>query len=194
MLQALNAQEESQRMTALRKAYQKAIINPTHHVEQLWKDYENFENSVSRQLVIIGFGWCMWPLMWCVCLWVHLYVYDMFNNYRTGSLMIFVGQAKGLISEYQPKYNSARAVYRERKKYIDEIDWNMLAIPPTGSYKAIFWCTSWFSPKYAFNMSELLLMFGRVWCIFNCFNKELKEKGTCSDVVLTLECSVPFVL
>lgn len=52
ILQALNAQEESQRMIAVRKAYQKAIITPTHHVEQLWKDYENFENSVSRQLVI----------------------------------------------------------------------------------------------------------------------------------------------
>lgn len=52
ILQALNAQEESQRMTAVRKAYQKAIVTPTHHVEQLWKDYENFENSVSRQLVI----------------------------------------------------------------------------------------------------------------------------------------------
>ncbi|XP_062082052.1 uncharacterized protein LOC133788546 [Humulus lupulus] len=32
--------------------------------------------------------------------------------------------------------NCARAVYRERKKYIDEIDWNMLAVPPTGSHKA----------------------------------------------------------
>ncbi|KAJ6703806.1 RNA CLEAVAGE STIMULATION FACTOR [Salix viminalis] len=43
--------------------------------------------------------------------------------------------AKGLISEYQPKYNSARAVYREQKKYVDEIDYNMLAVPPTGSFK-----------------------------------------------------------
>lgn len=51
-LQAANAQEESQRMTAVRKVYQKAIITPTHHIEQLWKDYENFENSVSRQLVL----------------------------------------------------------------------------------------------------------------------------------------------
>ncbi|KAJ4966109.1 hypothetical protein NE237_017958 [Protea cynaroides] len=93
-LPAMTGQEESQRMTAVRKAYQKAIVTPTHHVEQLWKDYENFENSVSRAL------------------------------------------AKGLLSEYQPKYNSAKAVYRERKKYIDEIDWNMLAVPPTGSYKA----------------------------------------------------------
>ncbi|KAF9587677.1 hypothetical protein IFM89_004509 [Coptis chinensis] len=91
---AMNPQEESQRMTLVRKAYQKAIVIPTHHVEQLWKDYENFENSVSRAL------------------------------------------AKGLLSEYQPKYNSAKVVYRERKKYVDEIEWNMLAVPPTGSYKA----------------------------------------------------------
>ncbi|KAL6002017.1 Cleavage stimulation factor subunit 77 [Asimina triloba] len=94
-LPAMTAQEESQRMTSVRKAYQRAIITPTHHSEQLWKDYENFENSVSRAL------------------------------------------AKGLLSEYQPKYNSARAVYREQKKYVDEIDWNMLAVPPTGSCKVI---------------------------------------------------------
>ncbi|XP_048227549.1 cleavage stimulation factor subunit 77 isoform X4 [Ricinus communis] len=93
--------EESQRMTAVRKVYQKAIVTPTHHVEQLWKDYENFENSVSRQL------------------------------------------AKGLISEYQPKYNSARAVYRERKKYVDDIDWNLLAVPPTGSYKEELQWMAW---------------------------------------------------
>ncbi|KAF5181843.1 Cleavage stimulation factor subunit, partial [Thalictrum thalictroides] len=49
--------------------------------------------------------------------------------------MNFVMLAKGLLSEYQPKYNSARVVYRERKKYVDEIDWDMLAVPPTGSYK-----------------------------------------------------------
>lgn len=51
VFQAANTQEESQRMTAVRKVYQKAIVTPTHHIEQLWKDYENFENSVSRQLV-----------------------------------------------------------------------------------------------------------------------------------------------
>ncbi|XP_027357835.1 cleavage stimulation factor subunit 77 isoform X2 [Abrus precatorius] len=100
-LPAANPQEESHRMTAVRKVYQKAIVTPTHHIEQLWKDYENFENSVSRQL------------------------------------------AKGLISEYQPKYNSARAVYRERKKYVDEIDWNMLAVPPTGSYKEEMQWMAW---------------------------------------------------
>ncbi|CAI9104386.1 OLC1v1003045C1 [Oldenlandia corymbosa var. corymbosa] len=90
---AHTAIEETQRMTAVRKAYQKAIVTPTSHIEQIWRDYENFENSVSRAL------------------------------------------AKGLVSEYQPKYNSARAVYKERKKYADEIDWNMLAVPPSGTSK-----------------------------------------------------------
>ena len=48
-------------------------------------------------------------------------------------------QAKGLLSEYQPKFNSAKAVYRERKKYIDDIDWSMLATPSTGSSKVSSW-------------------------------------------------------
>lgn len=95
------AQEESHRMTSVRKVYQRAIVTPTHHVEQLWKDYENFENSVSRAL------------------------------------------AKGLLSEWQPKFNSARAVYRELKKYVDDIDWNMLAVPPTGSYREEQQCMAW---------------------------------------------------
>ncbi|CAK8538091.1 unnamed protein product [Lathyrus sativus] len=100
-LPPVHEQEEPYQMTVIRKVYQRAIITPTNQIEQLWKDYENFENSVSRQL------------------------------------------AKGLIYEYQPKYNSARAVYRERKKYFDEIDWNMLAVPPTGSNKEEMQWMAW---------------------------------------------------
>ncbi|KAL8484475.1 hypothetical protein ACS0TY_026961 [Phlomoides rotata] len=103
-LKSLPAQttiEESQRMTTIRKTYQRVILMPIHHVEQLWRDYENFENSVSRAL------------------------------------------AKGLLAEYQPKYNSAKAVYRERKKYLDDIDWNMLAVPPSGSPKEEMQWTAW---------------------------------------------------
>uniref|UniRef100_A0A7N0T936 Suppressor of forked domain-containing protein n=1 Tax=Kalanchoe fedtschenkoi TaxID=63787 RepID=A0A7N0T936_KALFE len=100
-LPALNPQEKSHRMTALRKVYQRAVVTPMHHVDQLWKDYENFENSVSRAL------------------------------------------AKSLISEYQQKCNSARAVYRELKKFVDEIDWNMLAVPPAGSHKEEMQWIAW---------------------------------------------------
>ena len=55
MEQAQTTLEESQRMTTIRKLYQRAIVMPTHHVEQLWRDYENFENSVSRALVELRF-------------------------------------------------------------------------------------------------------------------------------------------
>lgn len=59
-LQALNPHEDMQRKIALRKVYQRAILTPTHHVEQLWKEYENFENSVNRQLV----NFCFTNLVW----------------------------------------------------------------------------------------------------------------------------------
>eukprot|EP00271_Cylindrocystis_brebissonii_P005432 TRINITY_DN1745_c0_g1_i16.p1 TRINITY_DN1745_c0_g1~~TRINITY_DN1745_c0_g1_i16.p1 ORF type:complete len:658 (-),score=119.46 TRINITY_DN1745_c0_g1_i16:936-2621(-) len=42
--------EESQRMASIRKAYQRAIAVPMAGGEQLWKDYEAFENSLSRAL------------------------------------------------------------------------------------------------------------------------------------------------
>lgn len=129
-------------MIAVRKVYQKAIVTPTHHIEQLWKDYENYENSVSRQLVILSShracilsNGSMDMNMFVVLAFQFLdkKVYDI------DSCM----QAKGLISEYQPKFNSARAVYRERKKYADEIDLNVLAVPPTGSSKALFYFLIW---------------------------------------------------
>lgn len=60
VLQAQTSLEETQRMTAVRKAYQKAIVTPTNHIEQLWRDYENFENSVSRALVILAPEYPWW--------------------------------------------------------------------------------------------------------------------------------------
>lgn len=90
-----------------------------------------FEDFVSFQLVIFGTG--------CQCMFLIGYQLNMTcNKYRTWKMILSSGQAKGLLSEYQSKYTSARAVYRERKKYFEEIDWNMLAVPPTGSYKVIF--------------------------------------------------------
>ena len=122
-------------MIAVRKVYQKAIVTPMHHIEQLWKDYENFENSVSRQLVTCWFLWHIWYVL--ISVDEYAYSRSIILYLRWEIWWYRIEQAKGLISEYQPKFNSARAVYRERKKYIDEIDWNMLAVPPTGSYKAI---------------------------------------------------------
>ncbi|KAG9155618.1 hypothetical protein Leryth_017045 [Lithospermum erythrorhizon] len=51
-LKSLPSLDDSQRIAALRKTYQRAIVIPSHHLEQLWRDYETFENSVSRALVL----------------------------------------------------------------------------------------------------------------------------------------------
>lgn len=78
-------------------------------------------------------------------------------------------QAKGLLSEYQPKFNSAKAVYREQKKYVDEIDWNMLAVPPTGSYKAVHFFISFsfsFFPNGPFVLFFLFLFSVPHLCFF----------------------------
>lgn len=103
-------------------------------------------------------------------------------------------QAKGLLSEYQPKYNSARAVYRERKKYVDEIDWNMLAVPPSGSYKAIPFCFCFISivsfarstlsclsfklavfvacnSTWRLSVQKCGLLFATYWAVWNCESK-----------------------
>ncbi|XP_015056273.1 cleavage stimulation factor subunit 77 isoform X2 [Solanum pennellii] len=152
-LPAPTAQEESQRMTSVRKIYQRAIVTPTHHVEQLWRDYENFENSISRALV----WYCLQPKKSTKRKRrkrkknrkLDLEYLETENDFSICFLDNLEGenpemfQAKGLVSEYQPKYNSARAVYRERKKYTDEIDWNMLAIPPSGSSKEEMQWMAW---------------------------------------------------
>lgn len=38
---------DSQRITAVRKAYQEGVMNPMFHIDTLWKDYIAFEQSIS---------------------------------------------------------------------------------------------------------------------------------------------------
>lgn len=87
--------EASARMTAIRRAYQAAVVIPSYSLEHLWKEYEQFENSISKQL------------------------------------------AKPLLNELQPKHAMARSVYRERRKKLEGIDFEYLAIPP-GHNKTLF--------------------------------------------------------
>jgi cleavage stimulation factor subunit 3 len=42
--------EESAKLVAIRRAFQRAVTIPTHSLESLWRDYEKFENGVNRQL------------------------------------------------------------------------------------------------------------------------------------------------
>ena len=47
---ATNPFEEGNKMTAIRKLFQRATENPMHNLEAIWKDYDVFENSLSKIL------------------------------------------------------------------------------------------------------------------------------------------------
>jgi cleavage stimulation factor subunit 3 len=45
-----NTKEEIQKMTTIRKLYQRAIETPMHNLEQVWKEYDKFENETDKIL------------------------------------------------------------------------------------------------------------------------------------------------
>ncbi|GJD09788.1 Cleavage stimulation factor subunit 77 [Galdieria sulphuraria] len=45
-----NAQEENTKRDQLRSAYQRALQTPMYNLDNFWKEYENFENSLNRTL------------------------------------------------------------------------------------------------------------------------------------------------
>lgn len=47
---AANQFEESQRVTMLRRLYQRAIESPINNLETLWKEYDAFESGVNKVL------------------------------------------------------------------------------------------------------------------------------------------------
>ncbi|XP_071113458.1 cleavage stimulation factor subunit 3-like [Haliotis cracherodii] len=46
-VEAVGSYAENQRITAVRKVYQRGVINPMINIEILWKDYCNYENSIN---------------------------------------------------------------------------------------------------------------------------------------------------
>ncbi|XP_064627330.1 cleavage stimulation factor subunit 3-like [Lineus longissimus] len=46
-VEAVGSYAENQRITAVRKVYQRGIVNPMMNLETLWKDYCNYENSIN---------------------------------------------------------------------------------------------------------------------------------------------------
>jgi hypothetical protein len=43
--------EEGQKIDAMRKLYQRAIENPMHNLEGIWKEYDAFENGLNKIIV-----------------------------------------------------------------------------------------------------------------------------------------------
>ncbi len=50
-LQARNPYEEGQKITKIRKVYQRSIVLPIVNVELLWRDYDQFEHKLNKALV-----------------------------------------------------------------------------------------------------------------------------------------------
>ncbi|KAL0281231.1 UNVERIFIED_CONTAM: hypothetical protein PYX00_002281 [Menopon gallinae] len=46
-VEAVGSYAENQKITAVRKVYQKAVINPMIQIEQMWKDYMLFEQNIN---------------------------------------------------------------------------------------------------------------------------------------------------
>ncbi|KAK7478906.1 hypothetical protein BaRGS_00029887 [Batillaria attramentaria] len=46
-VEAVGSYAENQRISAVRKVYQRGVVNPMIHIEVLWKDYCAYENSIN---------------------------------------------------------------------------------------------------------------------------------------------------
>lgn len=46
-VEAVGSYAENQKITAVRRVYQKAVITPIVGIEQLWKDYIQFEHGIN---------------------------------------------------------------------------------------------------------------------------------------------------
>jgi cleavage stimulation factor subunit 3 len=44
--------EEQQKMETIRKLYQRAVKVPLSNIENIWKDYDTFENNLNKTTVI----------------------------------------------------------------------------------------------------------------------------------------------
>ena len=51
--EATSNYQEQQTMDHLRKIFHKAIYTPLHNIEDIWKEYDNFENVLSKLTVIL---------------------------------------------------------------------------------------------------------------------------------------------
>ncbi|XP_072164826.1 cleavage stimulation factor subunit 3-like [Diadema setosum] len=49
-VEAVGSYAENQRITAVRRVFQRGIVNPMSNIEALWKDYNNYENGINPMI------------------------------------------------------------------------------------------------------------------------------------------------
>ncbi|WIA36938.1 hypothetical protein OEZ86_008179 [Tetradesmus obliquus] len=98
----VGGQEESSKVAALRRTYQRAIVVPTHSLELIWKNYEAFEQQTAAAAAAGG----------------------------GGSGLAAKQFSQRVVGEQRPRFQAARMAYRERKRKMEGIDPAALPVPP----------------------------------------------------------------
>ena len=64
--EAVGSYAENQRITAVRKVYQRGIVNPMINIEILWKDYCAFEQVMKKMITkeYLYYDLDLWPHDW----------------------------------------------------------------------------------------------------------------------------------
>uniref|UniRef100_A0ACB8G3E7 Cleavage stimulation factor subunit 3 n=1 Tax=Sphaerodactylus townsendi TaxID=933632 RepID=A0ACB8G3E7_9SAUR len=52
-VEAVGSYAENQRITAVRRVYQRGCVNPMINIEQLWRDYNKYEEVKPKMLPVI---------------------------------------------------------------------------------------------------------------------------------------------
>ncbi|TKS70044.1 Cleavage stimulation factor subunit 3 CF-1 77 kDa subunit [Collichthys lucidus] len=107
-VEAVGSYAENQRITAVRRVYQRGCVNPMINIEQLWRDYSKYEEA-SDPTQASGF---------------HL---------PTDSYGINVHLAKKMIEDRSRDYMNARRVAKEYETVMKGLDRNAPSVPPQNS-------------------------------------------------------------
>lgn len=49
--EAVGSYAENQRITAVRRVYQRGCVNPMINIEQLWRDYNKYEEVINNMIL-----------------------------------------------------------------------------------------------------------------------------------------------
>ncbi|KAG0424775.1 hypothetical protein HPB47_027996, partial [Ixodes persulcatus] len=122
-VEAVGSYAENQRITAVRKVYQRGIVNPMMNIEQLWKEYINYEQASLEPLKSL-----------CRTLAIFLSYLTIFFEapplpFPGINLLI----AEKMISDRSREYMNARRVAKEYEAVTRGLNKNSPSVPPQGT-------------------------------------------------------------
>lgn len=113
------------------QVYTRAIAVPLSQCEVMWREYESFENGLNEHLVRLLFR-CSPPfrILSLVERSALLLLTYVINYFFACTVLSYLRQAKQLLEEHMPVFQTARGVCRDRVQVSEGLLPNMLAHPP----------------------------------------------------------------